>query len=107
MAKNSQMLVTVMCLLLMCSGLQVHGEDANIRTSSIPVQPATRVLPATYFPQTTVSRQCDLCHCSHDNEKTFYTTICCQEITCNDPAHPRATCLLRRLSCGCDEKTCK
>ncbi|KAF7035064.1 hypothetical protein CFC21_045994 [Triticum aestivum] len=106
MAKSSQMFVTVMCLLLLCTSDQVHGEDANI-TSSIPVQPARRFLPATYFPQTTVSRQCDLCHCSHDHEKTYYTTICCQEITCNDPAQPKGSCALRRLSCGCDVNTCK
>ncbi|XBI15802.1 hypothetical protein VPH35_058157 [Triticum aestivum] len=99
MAKSPQMFVSLMWLL--CT-----MEDNNC-TSSIPVQPARRVLPATYFPQTTVSRQCDLCHCSHDKEKNYYTTICCQEITCNDPVEPKGTCTLRRVSCGCDVKTCK
>uniref|UniRef100_A0A8I6WP87 Acidic protein n=1 Tax=Hordeum vulgare subsp. vulgare TaxID=112509 RepID=A0A8I6WP87_HORVV len=108
MAKSWQMFVTLMSLLLLCTGLRVHGgEDANIKTSSIPVQPARRVLPATYFPQTTVSRQCDPCGCSHDNDKTFYDTICCNEITCNDPAHPSGTCTVQKVSCGCDVKTCK
>ncbi|KAM3197380.1 hypothetical protein ACQJBY_072816 [Aegilops geniculata] len=108
MAKSSQMFVTLMCLLLLCTSDQVHGGvGANISTRNIPVQPARRVQPATYFPQTTVSRQCDLCHCSHDNDTTYYTTICCNEITCNDPAEPKGTCLVDRVSCGCDEKTCK
>uniref|UniRef100_A0ACD5YZW4 Uncharacterized protein n=1 Tax=Avena sativa TaxID=4498 RepID=A0ACD5YZW4_AVESA len=105
MAKPSQTFVTLMCLLLLHTSLQVLGgvEANNMRT----VHPGRRVLHATYLPQTTVTRQCNLCHCSHDNDKTTYITTCCNESTCNDPAEPDGTCLSQTISCGCDEKTCK
>ncbi|XBI62631.1 hypothetical protein VPH35_043213 [Triticum aestivum] len=108
MAKSSQMFVTLMCLLLLYTSLHVHEVETNSRTSSIPVQPARRVLQATYVPQTTVTRQCNICHCSHDGDKTWYVTTCCSEAICNDPAVPSGTCTSRRISCGgCDENTCK
>uniref|UniRef100_A0ACD5Y4B2 Uncharacterized protein n=1 Tax=Avena sativa TaxID=4498 RepID=A0ACD5Y4B2_AVESA len=108
MAKPAQIFVALMIIPFLFICLHVHGSSGAGITTDIPVPSRTRILQKRYSPQTTVSKQCNLCDCCPGNNDTScYVTTCCYKYTCNDPAEPDGTCTVERLYCGCDEKTCK
>ncbi|CAM0950275.1 unnamed protein product [Alopecurus aequalis] len=108
MAKPAQISVALSIISFHFICLHVQGLSGADLTTGIPVPSRTRILQTRYSPQTTESKQCDLCHCCPgNNDQSCYVTTCCYRTTCNDPAQPPGTCTAERLYCGCDEKTCK
>jgi hypothetical protein len=85
------------CQVIMCQA----GAIGTTITKTIPIQSMKLV----GVKEESIVKTCKPCGCISGGK--FIDTNCCTQAHCNAPGQPLGSCVFMKLTCGCDESSCR